>query len=164
VVLDPFCGCGTTIEAAERLNRQWLGMDVTHYAITLIETRLRKAHPEASYAVHGRPEDLEGARDLARRDKHQFQWWAAWLLGAQRYREEKRGADRGIDGDIFFANGPYGHGRIIVSVKGGEHVGPAMVRELLGVIERERAEAPKKDTAPAMPGGGGMGGMGGMDY
>jgi site-specific DNA-methyltransferase (adenine-specific) len=138
-VLDPFCGCGTTVEAAERLGRQWIGIDVTHYAITLIERRLKKAHEAATYAVHGRPTDLAGARDLARRDKYQFQWWAAWLLGAQTY-ETKRGADRGIDGNVYFANGPHGYGRLIISVKGGENLSPTMVRELSGVITREGAD------------------------
>lgn len=140
VVLDPFCGCGTTIEAAERLGRQWIGVDVTHYAITLIESRLHANHPDATYEVNGRPIDLAGARDLARRDKYQFQWWAAWRIGAQTYREDKRGADRGIDGNILFRNGPFGDGRIIISVKGGENVGVQMVRDLRGVIEREEAE------------------------
>jgi DNA modification methylase len=141
MVLDPFCGCGTTIEAAEKLKRQWLGIDVTHYAVTLIEERLRKLGVAASgYKVAGRPTALPEARELARRDKHQFQWWASWRLGAQVYHEEKRGADRGIDGNIFFHNGPYGTGRIIVSVKGGENVGVQMVRDLRGVIERENAE------------------------
>lgn len=140
VILDPFCGCGTTIDAAEKLGRNWIGIDVTHYAITLIETRLKRIHPAAKYAVEGRPTDLAGARDLFRRDPHQFQWWAAWRLGAHSYREAKRGADRGIDGNIFFANGPYGTGRIIISVKGGENIGPLNVRELRGVIEREDAE------------------------
>jgi adenine specific DNA methylase Mod len=139
-VLDPFCGCGTTVEAAERLGRQWIGIDVTHYAITLIEARLKANSPKASFTVHGRPTDLSGARDLARRDKHQFQWWAAWRVGSQTYREEKKGADRGIDGNILFKNGPYGDGRIIISVKGGENVGAQMVRDLRGVIEREEAE------------------------
>jgi len=140
VVLDPFCGCGTTVEAAERLGRQWIGIDVTHYAVTLIEARLRAKNANAKFKVSGRPEDLAGARDLARRDKHQFQWWAAWRVGAQTYREEKMGADRGIDGNILFKNGPYGDGRIIISVKGGENVGVQMVRDLLGVIDREDAE------------------------
>lgn len=135
VVLDPFCGCGTSIEAAESLDRKWIGIDVTHYAVTLIEKRLAK-HSKATFSVHGRPTDMAGARDLARRDKHQFQWWAAWVLGAQTY-ESKRGADRGIDANIYFSNGPFGHGRIIVSVKGGEHVSPVMVRELSGVVQRE---------------------------
>lgn len=140
VVLDPFCGCGTTIDAAETLNRQWIGVDVTHYAITLIERRLRAWHKDASYGVSGRPTDMAGAVDLARRDKHQFQWWAAWRLGAQRYREEKRGADRGVDGRAFFKNGPYGDGKIIISVKGGENISVKDVRDLRGVIEREEAE------------------------
>lgn len=138
VILDPFCGCGTTVEAAERLKRNWVGIDVTHYAVTLIEQRLRRAHPGAIYEVNGRPTDLAGARDLARRDKYQFQWWAAWLLGTQSY-ETKKGADRGIDGNIYFANGPFGYGRIIVSVKGGDHLSPGMVRELSGVVQRENA-------------------------
>lgn len=140
VVLDPFCGCGTTVDAAESLGRNWIGIDVTHYAVTLIEERLKRRHPKAKFSVHGRPADLNSARDLARRDKHQFQWWAAWFAGAQSYREEKKGADRGIDGNVLFANGPYGHGRIIISVKGGENIGVQMVRDLRGVIEREEAE------------------------
>jgi len=140
VLLDPFCGCGTSVEAAQRLNRNWIGIDVTHYAVTLIESRLKANHPKSEFSVHGRPVDLASAADLARRDKHQFQWWAAWRIGAQTYREEKRGADRGIDGNILFKNGPYGDGRIIVSVKGGEHVGVQMVRDLWGVVDREEAE------------------------
>jgi adenine specific DNA methylase Mod len=141
VVLDPFCGCGTTIEAAERMKRQWVGIDVTHYAVTLIEGRLRSmGATQGSYQVAGRPVDLAGARDLAARDKHQFQWWAAWRLGARWYREEKKGADRGIDGRMMFKNGPYGDGLIIISVKGGDNLGVAMVRDLRGVIEREDAE------------------------
>lgn len=140
VLLDPFCGCGTSVDAAESNGRKWIGIDVTHYAITLIEERLKRRHPDAKFSVHGRPADYNGACELARRDKHQFQWWAAWFAGAQSYREEKKGADRGIDGNAIFANGPYGHGRIIISVKGGENVGVQMVRDLRGVIEREEAE------------------------
>ncbi len=138
-VLDPFCGCGTTIEAAERLGRQWVGVDITHYAVTVIENRLRKRRPDAKFEIYGRPTDIAGARDLAARDKHQFQWWAAWKLGAQTY-EAKKGGDRGIDGNIYFANGPYGLGRIIISVKASAVVNPAMIRELAGTVEREKAE------------------------
>jgi adenine specific DNA methylase Mod len=140
VILDPFCGCGTSVEASDILKRQWIGIDVTHYAVTLIERRLGASgvNPN-SYQVVGRPTDLAGARDLARRDKHQFQWWAAWRLGARWYREEKKGADRGIDGRMMFKNGPYGDGLIIISVKGGENIGVQMVRDLRGVIEREEA-------------------------
>lgn len=137
LVLDPFCGCGTTIEASQRLRRAWIGIDVAHHAVTLIETRLRRSFPDLKPFVHGRPNTLDGAIDLARRDKHQFQWWASWLVGCQVYRDAKRGADRGIDADLFFQNGPFGTGRAIVSVKGGDNVGVAMVRDLRGVVERE---------------------------
>jgi DNA modification methylase len=140
VILDPFCGCGTSLESAEKNGRRWIGIDVAHYAMTLIEGRLKAKYPAVGYSVYGRPTDLAGARELARRDKYQFQWWAAWRLGSQTYREDKKGADRGIDGNIYFHNGPYGVGRIIVSVKGGENVGVQMVRDLRGVIEREEAE------------------------
>lgn len=140
VVLDPFCGCGTTVDAAEKLGRRWIGIDVTHYAITLIEQRLKRHHPKASFTIHGRPASLADAHALAKRDKHQFQWWAAWFTGAQSYREERRGPDRGIDGSATFANGPYGYGRIIISVKGGENVGVDMIRQLSAVIDREKAD------------------------
>jgi len=140
VILDPFCGCGTSLDSAQKNGREWIGIDIAHYAMTLIESRLKAKYPDISYTVHGRPTDLGGARELARRDKYQFQWWAAWRLGSQTYREDKKGADRGIDGNIYFHNGPYGAGRIIVSVKGGENVGVQMVRDLRGVIEREDAE------------------------
>ena len=140
VVLDPFCGCGTTIEAAETLGREWIGIDVTHYAVSLIEGRLKGIPNRRPHEVLGRPTDMRGARELARRDKHQFQWWASWLLGAQSYKAEKRGPDGGIDGRIIFKNGPYGLGRIIISVKGGEHVGAPMVRELEGVVRGQGAQ------------------------
>ncbi|MBS3648548.1 restriction endonuclease [Pseudaminobacter sp. 19-2017] len=139
VVLDPFCGCGTTIEASERLRRNWLGIDITHYAITVIQNRLERRRPDAKFSIYGRPTDLAGAIALAERDKYQFQWWAAWKLGAQTY-ESKKGGDKGVDGNIYFANGPYGLGRIIISVKGGHHVNPSMVRDLAGTVERENAE------------------------
>jgi DNA modification methylase len=140
VVLDPFCGCGTSLESAQKNGRKWIGIDIAHYAMTLIEGRLKAKYEKLDYVVYGRPTDLAGARELARRDKYQFQWWAAWRLGSQTYREDKKGADRGIDGNIYFHNGPYGIGRIVVSVKGGENVGVQMVRDLRGVIEREEAE------------------------
>ena len=153
VVLDTFCGCGTTVHAAQRLERQWIGVDVTHYAVTLIESRLKRLQVDPkSYEVVGRPVDFAGAHDLARRDKHQFQWWAAWRLGARWYREEKKGADRGIDGRMMFKNGPYGDGLIIISVKGGENVGVQMVRDLRGVIEREDAQMGIIDFSCQPPG------------
>lgn len=142
VVFDPFCGCGTTVEAAESLGRGWIGIDISHYAVTVIETRLlklKRSRPTAPYEVHGRPVDMEGARELARRDKYQFQWWAAWKLGAQTYGG-KKGGDKGVDGKINFANGPYGVGRIIISAKGGDNLNPGMVRDLAGTLQAENAD------------------------
>jgi len=143
VVLDPFCGCGTAVHAAEKLNRQWIGIDITHQAIMLIENRLRDAFPEIVFEVHGRPKDLEGARDLARRDKYEFQWWACYLIGAQPYQGKKKGADQGIDGLIYFtdvADGRPVDRKIVVSIKGGENVGVSMIRDLIGTVESNGAE------------------------
>jgi hypothetical protein len=139
-VLDPFCGCGTTIEAAQRLGRQWIGIDVTHHAIDVIEGRLEERCPKAEYNVKGRPENLDDARYLARTDPYEFQWWANWLIGVQNYIEQKNGADRGIDGIIYFRNGPMGIGKTIISVKGGENIKPEMVAALAGTVQREDAQ------------------------
>jgi len=139
VVLDPFCGCGTAVHAAQKLNRRWIGIDITHLAISLIEKRLRDAFPGIAFDVHGTPKDLDGARDLAKRDKFQFEWWACSLVNAQPYGGKKRGADSGIDGIIYFQDESDKVKKIIVSVKGGEHVSVSMIRDLKGVIEREKA-------------------------
>jgi len=101
-VLDPFCGCDTTIHAAQKLNREWLGIDITHLAISLIEKRLNDAFPGIKYEVHGPPKDVEGARALAAQDKYQFQWWAVSLVNAVPFGGKKKGADSGIDGLIYF--------------------------------------------------------------
>lgn len=146
-VLDPFCGCGTTVHAAQKLGRRWIGIDVTHLAIGLIEKRLRDAYRDRPqdlvFITHGVPQDLEGARNLARRGRDnsahyfEFEKWALALIGAQPGNLSKRGADKGIDGNIWF--GPKHEGRAIVSVKAGDNVGSAMIRDLRGVIEREGA-------------------------
>lgn len=139
LVLDPFCGCGTAVHAAQRLGRRWIGIDVTHLAISLIERRLKDAFLGIKFEVHGTPKDLDGARDLANRDKYQFQWWALSLVDAQPYAGKKKGADSGIDGLIYFKTGAKTTERAVVSVKGGEHVDVAMIRDLGRVIERENA-------------------------
>jgi DNA modification methylase len=140
VVLDPFCGCGTAIHAAQKLDRRWIGIDVTHLAISLIEKRMRAAFgPDFRCEVIGTPRDLDGARDLARRDKYQFQWWAVSLVDAVPYQGRKKGADSGIDGIIWFRPDGKTLEKAIVSVKGGENVGVAMIRDLAHVVERERA-------------------------
>ena len=141
VILDPFCGCGTAVHAAQKLGRQWIGIDITHLAISLIEKRLKDAFPGIAFEVHGTPKDLEGARDLAERDKYQFQWWACSLVDAQPFQGKKKGADGGIDGVIYFADAVGGKAttqRLVVSVKGG-HVTVNQVRDLKGVLDREKA-------------------------
>ncbi|MBS3981590.1 MAG: restriction endonuclease [Rhodobacteraceae bacterium] len=138
VVLDPFCGCGTTVHAAEKLGRQWIGIDVTHLAIGLIEKRLRDAFPTVRFTTHGVPQDIHAARDLAARGKyHEFEKWALSLIAAQPGNFGKKGADRGLDGRLYF--GAKGTTLGIVSVKAGENVGVSMIRDLKGVLDRERA-------------------------
>jgi len=143
VVLDPFCGCGTTIQVAQRLNRRWIGIDVTHLAIGLIKQRLSDSFGESvksSYKVLGEPTDYAGAAQLAAEDKYQFQWWALGLVGA-RPAEQKKGADRGIDGRIYFHDEERGGQtkQVLYSVKAGG-VQVSQVRDFRGTIEREEAE------------------------
>jgi site-specific DNA-methyltransferase (adenine-specific) len=137
-VLDPFCGCGTAIHASQRLKRRWIGIDITHLAISLVENRLRHAFPGIDFEVHGTPKDFESARDLAQRDKYQFQWWACSLVNAQPYQGKKKGADSGIDGVIYFQDDKTIK-KIIVSVKAGENVSVPMIRDLGHVVNREKA-------------------------
>lgn len=139
IVLDPFCGCGTAIHAAQKLDRLWIGIDITHLAISLIEKRLNDAFPGIKYEVFGTPKDYEGAADLARRDKYQFQWWALSLIRAQPYQGKKKGADGGIDGLIYFKDDAKNVKSIVVSVKGGEHVTRNMIGDLIAVVDRQKA-------------------------
>ena len=143
VVLDPFCGCGTTIAVAERLNRRWVGIDVTHVAITLIKHRLETAYGgKAAYKVIGEPVSVSDAKALAESDPYQFQLWALGLVGARPTGSVvKRGLDRGVDGRLLFHDDPNGDTKeIIISVKAGENIKPEYVRDLRGVIERENAQ------------------------
>lgn len=139
VMLDPFCGCGTAVHAAQKLGRAWIGIDITHLAISLVEKRLRDAFPGIAFEVHGTPKDIDGARNLAQRDKYQFQWWACSLVNAQPWQGKKKGADTGIDGVIYFQDDDKLPKKIVVSVKGGENVSVAMVRDFAHVIDREKA-------------------------
>lgn len=139
IVLDPFCGCGTTIAAAQKLNRRWIGIDITHLAISLIRGRLTDTFGgSVAYEVIGEPVSIPDAVRLARDDPYQFQWWALGLVGA-RPVEQKKGADKGIDGRIYFHEGPGQTKQIILSVKAGRLHAP-YVRDLRGVVEREKAE------------------------
>jgi hypothetical protein len=156
LVLDPFCGCGTTVAVAERLNRRWVGIDITHLAVTLMKHRLLTRFGESvveRYRVLGEPVSLPDAEALAAEDPYQFQWWALGLVGA-RPVEQKKGADRGIDGRLFFHDEKTGGKtkQVIFSVKAGK-TSVAHVRDLRGVIDREESEvgvlislqAPTKD-------------------
>jgi site-specific DNA-methyltransferase (adenine-specific) len=139
LVLDPFCGCGTAVHAAQKLNRRWIGIDITHLAIGLIERRLSDAFPGIAFEVHGTPKDFAGAEDLAKRDKFQFQWWAVTLINAVPYGGKKKGPDSGIDGYYYCKPDGKKTEAGIISVKGGETVHRNAVGELRGVVERETA-------------------------
>ena len=136
IVLDPFCGCGTALIAAQKLKRHWIGIDITHLAVNLMRNRLKdtfKIKPE----VIGEPKDLSGAKALAHEDRYQFQYWACGLIGARPLGEKKKGADKGIDGVIQFIDGADDSvKRVIVQVKSG-HVGVNAVRELKAVAASE---------------------------
>jgi site-specific DNA-methyltransferase (adenine-specific) len=142
VVLDPFCGCGTTVQVAQRLNRRWIGIDITHLAIGLIKKRLLDAFGleiKSTYDVIGEPTDYHGAAALAAEDKYQFQWWALGQVGA-RPTDQKKGADRGIDGRLYFHDDDSGQSKqIVFSVKAGG-VSVPQIRDLVGVLTREKAE------------------------
>lgn len=142
VILDPFCGCGTAIEASQELKREWIGIDITHLAIGLIKHRLMLAfgvNVSKGYKVIGEPTDLSGAEQLAREDRHQFEHWALGLVGA-RASAKGKGKDRGIDGILTFQEGPSGspHQKIMISVKSGK-TSSKDVRDLRAVVEREKA-------------------------
>ncbi len=136
IVLDPFCGCGTAVHAAQKLGRKWIGIDITHLAISLIRRRMHDAFPRIKIHVVGEPVDLPGAQELAAKDPYQFQWWVLDRIDAQSVTDKKKGMDRGIDGVIaFMERGD--RKRVIVSVKAGS-IGPQHVRDLKGVLEREK--------------------------
>ena len=142
VVMDPFCGCGTAVAAAERLNRRWVGIDITHLAITLIRHRLHDAFGEelGPYEVVGEPKDLLSAESLALHDRYQFEWWALGLVDARPARDRKKGADAGIDGYInFFDDNSGKPKRIVVQVKSGG-VQRSQVATLKSDMERENAD------------------------
>jgi len=139
VVLDPFCGCGTAAVSAQKLKRKWIGIDITQAAIVVIKQRLRDIFgARIQYDVIGEPVSVPDAQRLAESDRYQFQWWALGLVGA-RVAEGKKGADKGIDGKIIFqGDRPGEFEKVILSVKAGK-TGPAHVRDLKGVLDREKA-------------------------
>src|SRR5688500_7784976 len=147
LILDPFCGCGTAIAAAEKLNRKWIGIDITHLSISLMKYRLKDSFglvEKKDYAVVGEPESIDGAAQLAKDDRYQFQWWALSLVQAKPLggesggREGKKGSDKGIDGVINFVNEKGKTERVLIQVKSG-HVKSGDIRDLRGVLEREES-------------------------
>ena len=146
VILDPFCGCGTAIAVAERLNRKWIGIDITHLAISLMRSRLRDSFKDelSDYEVIGAPADVESARALSREGgntgRYQFEYWALGLVEARPANNQRRGADSGVDGYINFFDDNSGKAKtIIVQVKSGQ-VGRNVIATLRGDMEREKAE------------------------
>ncbi len=137
VVLDPFCGCGTAVDAAQKLGRRWLGIDITHLAIGMIEHRIREGYPGIGFETIGVPKDLESAQRLALEDPHQFQQWICWQVGG--YPREKKGGDKGVDGWFNYQADDRGAIRSgVISVKAGDNVNPNMVRDLGRVMERDK--------------------------
>jgi len=139
VVLDPFCGCGTALVAAQKLNRRWLGIDITHLAIRVMSKRLKDSFPGIEFEVIGEPKDVASARALSLQKpdgRYQFQWWALSLIEAQPLGEKKKGADKGIDGVITFSDErPTRAKRAVVQVKSG-HVHVKDIRELKDIASR----------------------------
>lgn len=145
VCLDPFCGCGTAVTAAEKLGRRWIGIDITHLAISLIKYRLRDAFPSVEFQVIGEPKDAAAAQQLARENRYQFQWWALSLVRARPFggdagsKTGKKGSDQGVDGVINFLDDASGKLKtMVVQVKSG-HVSSRDVRDLVGTIDRIKA-------------------------
>ena len=145
VVLDAFCGCGTAIAVAQRLNRRWIGIDITHLAITLLKYRLDGAFgDDVKYEVIGEPKDAESARALAVQDRYQFQWWALSLIRARPYQGKKKGADEGVDGVIYYEDVDPDKPKktltrkIVVQVKSGK-VSVRDIRELKSVVDSQDA-------------------------
>lgn len=140
VVLDPFCGCGTTVDAAQRAKRSWIGIDITYIAVDLITKRLRHTYGDqiaATFDVNGIPRDLAGASALFAHSPFDFERWAVSLIGAE--PNQKQVGDKGIDGVARFPLGQNQLGRVLVSVKGGKSLNPSMVRDLAGTIDAQKA-------------------------
>lgn len=145
VVLDPFCGCGTAVHAAQNLGRRWIGIDIIYLSIGLIERRLKEAFAGIAFDIVGEPQGRMDAEHLAASEPYQFQYWITQKIGGQPYQGGRKGADRGIDGYVYYTRNDPASARsataaAIVSVKAGRNVGPTMIRDLVGVLDRENAD------------------------
>ena len=146
-VLDPFCGCGTAVDAAEMLRRQWIGIDITHLAVGLIERRLKARYADIAFDIKGIPKDIDGLRAMAQQARnhprlyYELQYWAInQIPAAQHAQNQKKGADRGIDGIVWLRPAKGTYEKAIISVKAGEHVSVQMLRDMRGTVEREKAK------------------------
>ncbi|TFB85835.1 restriction endonuclease subunit M [Cryobacterium algoricola] len=142
VVLDPFCGCGTAVDAAQRFDRQWIGIDVTYIAVDLIVKRLQHTYGDDiidTFELNGIPKDVFSAHALFERSPFEFERWAVSLVRAE--PNQKQVGDKGIDGVARFPlDGGGKIGKVLVSVKGGKTLNPAMVRDLKGTVETQKAQ------------------------
>ena len=141
MVLDPFCGCGTTVDAAQKLHRQWIGIDITYLAVDLIDKRLQHSYGvevRPTYEIHGIPTDVQGAQALFDENPFDFERWAVSLVQGQ--PNEKQVGDKGVDGRIRFHSDKDKIGTVIVSVKGGQQINPSMVQSLAGAMNQAHGE------------------------
>ena len=144
LVLDPFCGCGTALVAAQKLGRRWIGIDITWLAIAVMKARLLDSFPEIKEIdVPGQPTEVEGVRAMLAAGtleaRYQFQWWALTRVGAKPVGGiEKKGADKGVDGIITFTNAQGELETVLVSVKSGT-VNSGMVQQLRGALDTHKA-------------------------
>jgi len=146
IVLDAYCGCGTTVAVAQKLKRQWIGIDITYQSISLILKRLEDtfgADMLTTIALNGIPKDIASARALAQkkddRVRKEFEKWAILTYSNNRATiNYKKGADHGIDGMAYFRVSHTENARIVFQAKSG-HVGEKDIRDLLGAMGQERA-------------------------
>jgi len=146
-VLGPFCGCGTSVDAAQKLGRRWIGIDITHLAVGLIERRLKARYPDINFEIKGMPRDMEGLRAMAQQARtdprlyYELQYWAINQIPvAQHAQNQKKGADKGIDGVVWLRPSKGSYERALISVKAGDNVTAQMIRDLRGTVEREKAK------------------------
>jgi site-specific DNA-methyltransferase (adenine-specific) len=142
LVLDPFCGCGTTIEACEGMGRKWIGIDIAIRQMDVIKDRLDAKFQPRVWKEYGEPSGVDEAAHLADTNPYDFQWWAVRKLGGQPPKgEKKKGGDGGIDGRMTLQDFTSSTNRsVIVSVKGGRTLTPEMVKSLDTTVRLERAD------------------------
>lgn len=141
LVLDPFCGCGTTVVAAEKLGRQWIGIDIAIRAVDVIKERLDERYQPRVWTEQGEPADIDQAAHLAETNAYDFQWWAVRMLGGRPPKgEKKKGGDGGVDGELIVVDDAGKQRRGVISVKGGRTLIPDFVKALRSTVDLEKAD------------------------